>query len=107
MRRRSLVLLPAALLLACSSRKREAPAKRYRLRGEVLRLEPERNIAVIKHEAIEGWMEAMTMEFPVRDKAEFAKLAKGRRIRATVNVRDFDYWLSDIHMDEPTRSASP
>jgi Cu/Ag efflux protein CusF len=41
-------------------------------------------------------MEAMTMEFPVREKAEFAKLAQGQRIRATVNVQDLDYWLTDI-----------
>ena len=55
--------------------------------------------AVIKHDTIEGWMEAMTMEFPVRDKAEFAKLGEGKRIRATVHVQDLDYWLSDIQAE--------
>lgn len=53
-------------------------------------------VAVIQHEAIEGWMEAMTMEFPVRDKSEFAKLAEGRRIKAIVEVQDLDYWLTSI-----------
>jgi protein SCO1/2 len=53
-------------------------------------------IAVIKHDAIEGWMEAMTMEFPVRDRAEFAKLREGMRIQATVEVQDLDYWLTSI-----------
>jgi Cu/Ag efflux protein CusF len=43
-------------------------------------------------------MEAMTMEFPVRDQAEFAKLAPGKRIRATVHVQELDYWISEIQL---------
>ena len=96
MRRRSVLTAPL-LFVACSQpRKPEAPIKRYPLRGEVKRLEPERMVAVIRHEAIEGWMEAMTMEFPVRDKAEFAKLREGEHIRATVEVQELDYWLTAI-----------
>jgi Cu/Ag efflux protein CusF len=53
-------------------------------------------VAVIKHEVVDGWMEAMTMEFPVRDEAEFSKLAEGKRIKATVEVQDLDYWLTSI-----------
>jgi protein SCO1/2 len=87
----------AVALAACSQPKKpEAPVKRYQLRGEVKRLEPERMVAVIRHEAIEGWMEAMTMEFPVRDKTEFAKLKEGLTIEATVEVQDLDYWLTSI-----------
>ena len=66
------------------------------MRGQVRRLDPNGMIAVIKHEQIEGWMEPMTMEFPIRDKAEFAKLAVGQTITATVLVQDLDYWLVDI-----------
>jgi protein SCO1/2 len=85
------------LLAGCASEKKnDAPIKRYSVRGQVLRLEPQRELAVIKHEKIEGWMEAMTMEFPVRDKAEFAKLAEGKHIRATVFVQDLDYWIGEI-----------
>jgi len=40
-----------------------AMAKRYQLYGQVVRLDPEAQTAVIKHHKIEGWMEAMTMEF--------------------------------------------
>ena len=38
----------------------------------------------------------MTMDFPVPNDAEFAKLAEGKRIRATVNVNDLYFWLTDI-----------
>lgn len=105
--RRSLLLLALTWLAACSAEPPKPPIRRYELRGEVVRLEPDRRTAVIKHDAIVGWMEAMTMEFPVRDNSEFAKLQKGARIRATVNVQDLDYWLSNIRAAEPNSPPSP
>lgn len=102
MRRR--LFLAGALLtaLACTPAKRapefdfgEAKDK-YPMRGEVLRLRPENRIAVIRHEDIEGWMKAMTMDFPVPDAAEYAKLKEGMTIRATVLRNDLHYWLTDI-----------
>jgi len=53
-------------------------------------------VASIAHEKIEGWMEAMTMEFPVPGEEDFARLKEGAVIRATVNVNDLNYWLTDI-----------
>lgn len=99
--RRWFVCLPVALA-ACGGKRREpgfdfGEAKtRYPMRGEVLRLRAENRIAVVKHEKIDGWMEAMTMEFPVPDAAEYAKLREGRTIRATVQVNDLHYWLTNI-----------
>ena len=60
----------------------------------------EHHIAVIQHERIEGWMEAMTMEFPVADPAEYAKLKEGATIRARVNVNDAFFWLSEITVEQ-------
>jgi Cu/Ag efflux protein CusF len=91
-------------LAGCGGAKREAKydygeAKNtYKLRGEVLRLKPDR-IATIKHEKIEGWMEAMTMDFPVPDAAEWAKLKEGANIRATVLTNDLHYWLTGIQVE--------
>ena len=67
-----------------------------RLHGKILRLRQENRIAVIQHEKIEGWMEAMTMDFPVPSLAEFSKLKAGMVIRATVNVNDAYFWLTNI-----------
>ncbi len=103
MTRRSLVTGCFALA-GCGGAKREAKydygaAKNsYRLRGEVLRLKPDR-IATLKHEKIEGWMEAMTMDFPVPDAAEWAKLKEGATIRATVLTNDLHYWLTGIRVE--------
>jgi Cu/Ag efflux protein CusF len=97
--RRGFAFAAAVALVGCTREKKStAPIKTYKLTGEIRRLEPDRHTAVIKHDAIEGWMEAMTMEFPVRDKKEFAKLAEGKRITATVNVQDLDYWLTDMEI---------
>ena len=97
--RRAFALAAVGILAGCTREKKSnAPVKTYKLTGEVKRLEPDRLTAVIKHETIEGWMEAMTMEFPVRDKSEFAKLAEGQRLTAIVNVQDLDYWLTDIRV---------
>ena len=92
------------MLITAGCGKRE-PIRQYRLKGKVVRLVPEHRLAAIQHEEIKGWMEAMTMEFPVRDGSEFAKLKPGLQIEATVNVQDVDYWLSDIRV--PVGVAAP
>lgn len=73
----------------------------YQLHGTILRLRQENRIAVIQHEKIEGWMEAMTMDFPVPSLAEYSKLKEGSVIRATVNVNDTYFWLTDIVVEKP------
>ena len=100
MRRRTVLLLAAALA-GCTAKKEPAfdygkPEKRYPMRGEVLRLKPAMRVAVVKHEKIEGWMEAMTMDFPVPSAEEFAKLKEGMTITATVETNDLHYWLTGI-----------
>ena len=72
----------------------------YQIHGTILRLRPENRIAVIQHEKIEGWMEAMTMDFPVPSLADYSKLKEGSVIRATVNVNDTYFWLTDIVVEK-------
>ena len=94
----------ASLLLLAGCRD-TAPGKinHYRLHGTVKRLQPDNKVALIQHETIRDeqgkvWMEAMTMEFPVRDPVDFAKMAVGKHVEARVNQResDFDYWLDEV-----------
>ena len=77
-------------------------ARRFALRGQVVRLEDGGKIAVIRHQKIEGWMEAMTMEFPVRDPRDAQSLHAGDQVTATVFVREKDhvtgdYWIGEVH----------
>ena len=96
MRRRCFIA--SVLFLSACANKPEGSLKRFALRGEVVHLDPKVRAATLKHEKIEGFMEAMTMDFPVKDPTEFAKLAVGQRITATVVQRpsDYEYWIEDI-----------
>ena len=99
-------VIPAALilsiLLSCSGggdaggSESSEPIETYALTGEVVRVLPEEKIAVIKHDNIEGWMKAMTMEFPVKSDEDFAKLKPGARIEAKVYVQDLEFWIGDV-----------
>lgn len=72
------------------------PVKQYTMRGDVLTLDPDHQTATIRHEEIKGWMGAMTMEYQVKEKPEFAKLHAGDHITATVYVQGDDYWIGQI-----------
>lgn len=104
------ILLVLLLLAPISCRKSEkgvytpaasaATSKRYTLRGIVRKVDvPSREITV-EHEAVPGFMEAMTMAFPVReDPKVFEILREGDRIEAKLVVDAYDtdeYWLQDI-----------
>jgi protein SCO1/2 len=100
--RRSFVLVPGVLAAACSRRDKfdyGQPKNRYPLQGEITGLRAEDRIATVRHQKIEGWMEAMTMDFPVPSAAEFGKLKVGAKIRATVNVNDEGYWLTAVQVE--------
>jgi protein SCO1/2 len=99
-RRRGLLTVAAlgAICAACSTSaqtKSEKP-KQYALRGVVLRLNPNENLASVRTEKIAGWMDAMTMEYPVEDKKQYLSLRPGEKITATVNVTGEGYWLTDV-----------
>ncbi len=87
-----------SISIACSSSKPTPPEpeKHYQLIGEVKALDGKVQTATIQHQAIGDWMGAMTMEFPVRSKEEFAQLHVGDKITATVNVQGNDYNISGI-----------
>ncbi|HLH41395.1 MAG TPA: copper-binding protein [Bryobacteraceae bacterium] len=90
------VLLPlAAGTVSCGSKPAAEP-KQYPLRGQVVRLDPAAKTATIDAQKIEGWMEAMSMEYPVKDPNDFAKLQPNQCIDATVMVRGTEYWVADV-----------
>ena len=80
----------------------------YDLQGEVLQLRTgDVQAAVIKHEEIVGYMDAMTMAFPVRDDIEFAKLSKGVYITATVMANGYsELYIEDINIIEAPAEES-
>ena len=51
----------------------------------------------VNGEKVEGWMDAMTMDYPVKEQVEFDKLHAGDHIAATVFVQDLNFWVGEIH----------
>ena len=87
------LLFLALALVGCGSK---VQAKRYPMEGDVKGIDPAAKTATIAAGKIGDWMEAMTMEYPVKPDSEFAKLKVGDHIKATVVVEDVKYYVTDV-----------
>lgn len=78
--------------------KRAPETKQYALTGEVVSIDAQSKTVKIKHEKLGDWMEAMTMDFPVKDVAELAKVQPGDKITATVfhQPEELNYWVAEM-----------
>lgn len=92
---RALLLALTLLLVSCGS-KTNANEKRYPMQGTVKALDPASKTATIDAGKIGDWMEAMTMEYPVKPDGDFQKLHVGDKIQATVVVNDPTYYVTDV-----------
>jgi Cu/Ag efflux protein CusF len=99
-------LLATVLLMGCSQKPAPKTSVEYQMRGEVIKIDPSAQLATIKGEEIQGWMPAMTMEYPIKDKQEFQKLKAGEQIQAKVIVQGTDYWLANVS-EAPPAPALP
>ena len=95
--RRAVVLSILLLVTAASCGDRQAqPEKIYTLKGTIVARDPHDNTLRVDHEAIPGFMEAMTMDYSVRG-AKVAELPPDKtRVDARLHVTDDGYWLTDI-----------
>lgn len=114
------LLLPGVLALfaaGCSS-KPEAPAasssaapsaamKRYSVHAKVISVNASDKSARLDAGEITGWMSAMTMDYPVKDATDLAKLAADKIIDATVFVDGDNFWIGEVKMSEAKDAAPP
>jgi len=89
--------------VACQH-KTESPSRRYHLKGTVVAVSLNNALLVVSHEAIPGFMGAMTMGYAVRDRRALAGLSPGDEITADVVVQGNDSWLENIVVVEKTAS---
>ena len=90
-----------------------AAAKRYTLKGKIISVDRTAKKAKVEHESIPGYMEAMTMDFPVHADMVWGELKPGAEIRADLIVdtaaKD-PYYLENIIIAaaaDPNRPAPP
>jgi protein SCO1/2 len=80
---------------ACHSRA-TGPEQRYAIKGKVVSVERRDSTVTISHEAIPGYMDAMTMPFKLKDERLLADLAEGDRVQGTLVVKGLQSWLEDV-----------
>lgn len=103
MRRSHLLLLALLLSLACAKTNSnvtkplsEKGEKVYTLKGTVLSRDTGDNSLRIDHQAIPGFMEAMTMDYVVRG-VKVADLPPDKsKVEARLHVTEEKYWVTDV-----------
>jgi protein SCO1/2 len=108
LRRHAAFILLLALftaLASCTAPKKEG--RRYDLKGKVVSVDRATSEVTVDHEAIPGYMEAMTMHYPLRDADALKVLDAGDRLQATLVVADDGtYWLEDPFITKGQPDAS-
>jgi protein SCO1/2 len=101
--KRSFIALIALFLMAgfaCTkAEESKGTEKRYPMRGKVISVDKENKRAKIHHEDIEGFMDAMTMDFPIKADWVWDELRPGVQVQAEMVVNSAakdPYWLENI-----------
>ncbi len=92
-----LLLAFGSALAGCAAKPQsQSSARRYHLAGKVVSVDTAQGILLVDHQAIPGFMDAMTMPYPVPDTAALAALAPGDEITADVVVTSAGGHLENI-----------
>lgn len=67
--------------------------KRYPITGKVIAINKTEKTATIAHDAIQGYMESMTMDFLVKNDSDLDKMKPGDRITGDLVVTDTSSWI--------------
>ena len=94
--KRLTTILAAMLLMAALCLGQASGKKAMTFQGKVEGVNVADSSLKVNGESVEGWMGAMTMEYPIRTKEDFAKLHPGDHINGTVYVQDEDYSVGDV-----------
>ncbi|MDQ3321095.1 MAG: SCO family protein [Acidobacteriota bacterium] len=107
-----LILFSVLLFSACGkspSPKRIASpdAKLYALKGKIVSVDKAKKEIVVAHEKIPGFMEAMTMPFPVNDDYILDDLTKDADLSADLVVDTDGYWLENFAVSAAPNANQP
>ncbi|MFY9611460.1 MAG: copper-binding protein [Blastocatellia bacterium] len=85
----------ASASLACRQRA-AGPEQRYPVKGKVVNVDKRGSAVTVAHEAIPGYMDAMTMPFKLKDPALLDVMADGDRLQAMLVVSGTRSWLEEV-----------
>ncbi|MGD1156195.1 MAG: SCO family protein [Terriglobia bacterium] len=101
-----LVGLSLILAVTACQKEKPVPQQRYEVRGKVVAVDKRGGTVTLAHEAIQGYMGAMTMGFVLKDQWAFDVLKEGQSVRATLVVQGENAWLEGIVVTEEPTPAS-
>jgi protein SCO1/2 len=79
-------------------------ARRFPLAGRVVSVDRSTRQVTLAHDRVDGFMEAMTMPFLVRDEADLARLQAGDAVTATLVVDGARSWIEAVRIVDRGRS---
>ncbi len=100
-----LVGLSLVMAVTACQREKAVPQQRYEVRGKVVAVDKRGGTVTLAHEAIQGYMGAMTMGFVLKDQWAFEVLKPGQSVRATLVVQGENAWLEGIVITEEAGPA--
>jgi len=106
MLRYGLAVFLAIIIIGAACHRRSTTEKRYDLKGKVVAVEGDKHLVTIAHQKIEGFMDAMTMPFAVRDQWVFQILTPGDEVTATLVVDGPQSWLEDLAITKESADTS-
>jgi len=98
--------LSMVLALAACQTEKPLPDQRFDLRGKVVAVDKNAGTVTLAHEAIPGYMAAMTMTYPLKDKWAFDVLKPRQTVHATLVVASDRAWLEGIVVSEEAKPES-
>jgi protein SCO1 len=106
----SWILIGITFVSAGCSPKPSEPARRFRLHGKIVSIDVSTGSADVDHDAIPGFMDAMTMPYAIPDKKVLSALNRGDEITADVVVVDGIPHLENVvvvkHAPKPDPASS-
>jgi protein SCO1 len=79
----------------------------FQVKGIITAIDPGQKGVEIRHEAIPGYMPAMTMPFTAKATEELAGLAPGQAVSFQLSVTDTKAWIDQIRRIESAPANSP
>jgi protein SCO1/2 len=98
-----MIVLAAVIVPSCSP---QGPQQRYELKGKVVMVDKKDQTVTVAHDAIPGYMDAMTMPFKLKDERLLRDMADGDRLQATLVVAGLRSWLEDVVIIRETADST-
>jgi len=95
--------LSLVLALAACQTGKHLPQQHFDLRGKVVAVDKNEGTVTLAHQAVQGYMGAMTMSFPLKDKWAFNVLKPGQSVSATLVIEGDHSWLEALVVTEEAK----